>query len=270
MTSEALGAARQGGPLRTRAKPPAEGREEKDSHVSVATGTMDPTIVVDLTALHKPAVRPHGGDSRQWQMLQPAGLPPTPPEVQKSVSVSNDLWIGAVRPPRSSSLTGSGGLCPADSLIPIPDNTRRLPPYEPRPPGSGHISQPTLSRSLALAARKALPNCESAVSNWGRYHRANPRGPNLITSRGTLSSIDPARSWLPLAGSNGDRRPVSLPRACRNGAGTNPHPLRGCWSNSWAIQEPSPASPSGQAGARCPRFITTSHNGSRWSGAHSK
>ena len=32
------------------------------------------------------------------------------------------------------------------------------------------MSQPTLFRSLALAARSAFPNCESAIFNWGRYH----------------------------------------------------------------------------------------------------
>jgi hypothetical protein len=83
--------------------------------VSVETGTRENLTIVDgLTALpDKPAAAPLGA-SCQWQMLQPAGPPPAPPEAQiKGVSASNDLWIGARRLPRSSSLTGSGGLCPA-------------------------------------------------------------------------------------------------------------------------------------------------------------
>jgi hypothetical protein len=105
--------------------------------VSVATGTIvfdpealfepepqsrrqtrwDPTIVDGLTSLlDKPAVAAQPGASGQWQMLQPAGPPPAPPEGQESVSASNDLlWIGALRHPRSSSLPRSGGLCPVDS-----------------------------------------------------------------------------------------------------------------------------------------------------------
>ena len=84
--------------------------------MSVATETIDPTIVDDLTSLpDKPAAAPLGA-SCQWQMLQPAGQSLAPPEAQKkSVSVSNDPRIGAFRLSRSSSLTGSGGLCPADS-----------------------------------------------------------------------------------------------------------------------------------------------------------
>lgn len=85
--------------------------------MSVATGTIDPTIVDDLIALpDKPAAAAQPGASGQWQMLQPAGRPPAAPEAKiKGISASNDLWIGARRLPRSSSLTGSGGLCPADS-----------------------------------------------------------------------------------------------------------------------------------------------------------
>ena len=83
--------------------------------MSVAIGTTDHTIVDGLTALpDKPAAAAQPGASGQWQMLQPAGIPPAPPKAQiKGISASNDPWIGAGRHPRSSSLTGSGGLCPA-------------------------------------------------------------------------------------------------------------------------------------------------------------
>ena len=193
--------------------------------MSVATETIDPTIVDGLTSLpDKPAAAAQPGASGQWQTLQPAGQPPAPPDAQtKCVSAPNDLWIGVFlqnRLPRSSSLTGSGGLCPVDS------------PAE--------LTHATLKSSI---------------------------------SKGKLSSIGQAHSWPPHAESNGSRTPVSLPRAWRHGAGTQPRPLRQCWSNSWAsrlVQEPSPASPSGQARVGCPCFIATGHNGSRWSGAHSK
>ena len=140
--------------------------------MSVATGTIDPTIVDGLTALpDKPVAAPLGA-SGQWQMLQPAGQPPTPPEAQtEGVSASNDPWIGALRLPRSLSRTGSGGLCPADS--------------------PADLTRATLKSSV---------------------------------SKGKRSSIGQAHSWPPHAGSNGNRTPVSLPRAWRNGAGT--HPVR--------------------------------------------
>jgi len=98
--------------------------------VSVTTGTIDPTIVDGLTALpDKPAAAPSGA-SGQWQMLQPAGIPPAPPEAQtKGVRTSNDLWMGALlqnRLPRSSSLTRSGGLRPAC----IPPNLGKETPSE--------------------------------------------------------------------------------------------------------------------------------------------
>jgi hypothetical protein len=85
--------------------------------VLMATGTIDHTIVDGLIELpDKPAAAAQPGASGQWQMLQPAGLPPAPPEAKiNGISASNDLWIGARRLPRSSSLTGSGDLCPADS-----------------------------------------------------------------------------------------------------------------------------------------------------------
>jgi hypothetical protein len=158
--------------------------------VSVATGTIvfdpeaqtrwDPTIVDGLTSLlDKPAVAAQPGASGQWQMLQPAGPPPAPPEGQESVSASNDLlWIGALRHPRSSSLTRSGGLCPVDSPAEL---------------------TPTTFRST-----QRLSTGKSSVS------------------KGKLSSIGQAHSRPPHAGSNGNRTPVSLPRAWRNGAGTNP------------------------------------------------
>ena len=141
--------------------------------MSVATGTIYPTIVDGLTSLpDKPAAAPLGA-SCQWQMLQPAGQPPASPEAQtKSVSVSNDPWIGAFlqnRHPRSSSLTGSGGLCPAD-----------------------------------FPAKLTCATIRSSIS------------------KSKLSSIGLAHSRPPHAGSNGNRTPVSLPRAWRNGAGTNP------------------------------------------------
>ena len=138
--------------------------------MSLAIGTVDPTIVDGLTSLpDKPAAAPLGA-SGQWQMLQPAGQPLAPPEAQtRSVSVCNDPWIGALRLPRSWSLTRSGGLCPVGS-----------------PAG---LTRTTLKSSV---------------------------------SKGKLSSIGPAHSWPPHAGSNGNRTPVSLPRAWRNGAGTNP------------------------------------------------
>jgi hypothetical protein len=86
--------------------------------VSVETGTRDNLTIVDgLTALSdKPAAAAQGGASGQWQELQPAGPPPAPPEAHiKGVSASNDLWKGGLaRLPRSSHLTRSGGLCPAD------------------------------------------------------------------------------------------------------------------------------------------------------------
>lgn len=84
--------------------------------MSAVTVTIESPIGDDLTALtDKPAATAQPGVSGQWQMLQPAGQPPAPPEAQlKGVSASNDLWIGALRLPRSSSLTKSGGLRPAD------------------------------------------------------------------------------------------------------------------------------------------------------------
>jgi len=84
--------------------------------VSVETGTrQNHTIVDGLTALpDKPAAAPWGA-SGQWQMLQPAGPPLAQSEAHiKGVSASNDPWIGACRPSRSSRLTRSGGLRPAD------------------------------------------------------------------------------------------------------------------------------------------------------------
>lgn len=140
--------------------------------MSVATGTIDPTIVDGLTALpDKPAAAPSGA-SCQWQMLQPVRLRRTPPEAQKSVGASNDPWMGAFlqnRLPRSSFLTGSGGLCPADS--------------------PAKLTCATLRSSI---------------------------------SKSKLSSIGLAHSRPPHAGSNGNRTPVFLPRAWRNGVGTNP------------------------------------------------
>ena len=139
--------------------------------MSVATGTTDPPIVDGLTSPpDQPAAAAQPGASGQWQMLQPAGQPPAPPEAQiKGVSASHDPWIGALGPSRSPSLTGSGGLRPVDS-----------------PAG---LTRTTLKSSI---------------------------------SKGKLSSIAQAHSWPPHAGSNGNRTPVSLPRARRNGAGTDP------------------------------------------------
>ena len=137
----------------------------------MTTGTTDPTIVDGLTSLpDKPAAAAQGGASGQWQMLQPAGQPPAPPEAQiKGVSASHDPWIGALGLPRSSSLTRSGALGPVDS------------PAE--------LTRMTLKSSV---------------------------------SKGQLSPIGQAHSWPPHAGSNGNRTPVPVPRAWRNGAGTNP------------------------------------------------
>ena len=171
--------------------------------MSVATGTIDPTIVDGLIALpDKPAAAPSGA-SGQWQMLQPARLRRTPPEAQKrSVSASNDPWRGAFlrnRLPRSSSLTGSGGLCPADS--------------------PAKLTCATLRSSI---------------------------------SKSKLSSIGLAHSRPPHAGSNGNRTPVSLPRAWRNGAGTNP--VR-CASAGQAVgqavlsKDPRPPLPPGRRGS---------------------
>ena len=171
--------------------------------MSVATGTIYPTIVDGLNALpDKPAAAPSGA-SGQWQMLQPARLRRTPPEAQKrSVSASNDPWRGAFlrnRLPRSSFLTRSGGLCPVGS-----------------PAG---LTRTTLKSSV---------------------------------SKGKLSSIGPAHSWPPHAGSNGNRTPVSLPRAWRNGAGTNP--VR-CASAGRAVgqavlsKDPRPPLPPGRRGS---------------------
>jgi hypothetical protein len=139
--------------------------------VSVAIGTIDHTIVDGLTAPpDKPAAAAQPGASGRWQMLQPAGQPPAPAEAQtKSVSASNDSWIGALRLHRPSSLTRSGGLCPVDS------------PAE--------VTRTTLKSSV---------------------------------SKGQPSSIGQAHSRPPHAGSNGNRTPVPVPRAWRNGAGTNP------------------------------------------------
>ena len=86
--------------------------------MSVETGTKENHTIVDgLTAPpDKPAAAPLGA-SGQWQMLQPARLGRTPSEAQTNgASASNDLLIGAGRLPRSSSLTGSGVLCPAHLL----------------------------------------------------------------------------------------------------------------------------------------------------------
>ena len=153
--------------------------------MSVATETVDPTIVDGLTALSdEPAAAAQPGASCQWQMLQPAGHPSAPPEAQtRSVSALNDPWIGDLRRrgspnavhrvwgplPRSSSLTKGVGLCPADSPAEI--------------------------------TRTALKSS---------------------ASRGKPSLIDPARFWIPYAGSSGDRRSVFLPRACGNSVGTRP------------------------------------------------
>jgi hypothetical protein len=170
--------------------------------VSVATGTIDPTIVDGLTALpDKPAAAPSGA-SGQWQMLQPARLRRTPSEAQKSVGASNDPWIGDLGLPRSSSLTGSGGLCPADS--------------------PAKLTCATLRSSI---------------------------------SKSKLSSIGLAHSWPPHAGSNGNRTPVSLPRAWRNGAGTNPPPSAGCAGAGRAVgqavssKDPRPPLPPGRRGS---------------------
>jgi len=191
--------------------------------VSVATGTIDPTIVDGLTSLpDKPAAAAQPGASGQWQMLQPAGRPPAPPEAQtKSVSAWNDPWIGAFlqnRLPRSSSLTRSGGLCPVDS------------PAE--------LTRTTLKSSV---------------------------------SKGKLSSIGQAHSWPPHAGSNGNRTPVPLPRAWRNGAGTTPVRCAGAGQavgQAVLSKNPRLPLPPGRRGSAAPRFIATRHSGSRRSGAH--
>ena len=170
--------------------------------MSAATGTIDPTIVDGLIALpDKPAAAPSGA-SGQWQMLQPARLRRTPSEAPKSVGASNDPWWGAFlrnRLPRSSSLTGSGGLCPVDS--------------------PAKLTCATLRSSI---------------------------------SKSKLSSIGLAHSRPPHAGSNGNRPPVSLPRAWRNGAGTNP--VR-CASAGQAVgqavlsKDPRPPLPPGRRGS---------------------
>lgn len=171
--------------------------------MSVATGTIYPTIVDGLTALpDKPAAAPLGA-SGQWQMLQPARLRRTPSEAQKrSVSASNDPWMGGFlrnRLPRSSFLTGSGGLCPAD-----------------------------------FPAKLTCATIRSSIS------------------KSKLSSIGLAHSRPPHAGSNGNRTPVSLPRAWRNGAGTNP--VR-CASAGRAVgqavlsKDPRPPLPPGRRGS---------------------
>ena len=143
--------------------------------MSVATGTIDPTIVDGLIALpDKPAAAAQPGASGQWQMLQPAGQPPASPEAQtKSVSASNDSWIGAFlqnRLPRSSSLTRGGGLSPADSPAGAVQEGPRLssqrglvPPSTQRTPGS--LSQgatgtegPSPSHGPAATARAHTPS----------------------------------------------------------------------------------------------------------------
>ena len=151
--------------------------------MSVATETIDLTIVDGLIALpDKPAAAAQPGASCQWQMLQPAGPPPAPPEAQiKGVSTSNDLWIGALRPPRSSHLTRSGGLGPVDSPL----------------------------------ARQACRGLTAAEFTHTTFLKSS-------VSKSKLSSISLAHSWPHHAGSNGNCAPVSLPRAWRNGAGTNP------------------------------------------------
>jgi len=171
--------------------------------VSVATGTIYPTIVDGLTALpDKPAAAPLGA-SGQWQMLQPARLRRTPPEAQKrSVSASNDPWRGAYlrnRLPRSSFLTRSGGLCPVD-----------------------------------FPAKLTCATIRSSIS------------------KGKLSSIGLAHSRPPHAGSNGNRPPVSLPRAWRNGAGTNPVRCAGAGQavgQAVLSKDPRPPLPPGRRGS---------------------
>jgi hypothetical protein len=173
--------------------------------VSAATGTIDPTIVDGLIALpDKPAAAPLGA-SGQWQMLQPVRLRRTPSEAPKSVGASNDPWRGAFlrnRLPRSSSLTGSGGLCPVDS-----------------------------------PAKLTCATIRSSIS------------------KGKLSSIGLAHSRPPYAGSNGNRTPVFLPRAWRNGAGTNPPPSADCASAGRAVgqavlsKDPRPPLPPGRRGS---------------------
>ena len=177
--------------------------------MSVTTEKTDPTIVDGLTALpDKPAAAPLGA-SGQWQMLQPAGPPPASPEAQteEGVSASNDLGMGAGRRwgcpnavqrvlgpfPRSSSLTGSGGLCPA------------------------------LARSRCTSGCRGL-TADSPAKCIRTTFRSTQRLSMGKSSalRGKPSSIGQAHSWPPHAGSNGNRTPVSLPRACRNGVGTHP------------------------------------------------
>ena len=164
--------------------------------MSVATGTIDHPIVDGLTAPpEKPAAAAQPGASGQWQMLQPAGQPPAPPEAQtKSVSAWNDPRIGAFlqkRLPRSSSLTKSGGPRPVDSPAELTRTTfRSTQPFD-------------RLRALSEAEGRLLTGKSSV-------------------SKGKPSSIGQAHSWPHHAGSNGNRTPVSLPRAWRNGAGTNP------------------------------------------------
>jgi hypothetical protein len=170
--------------------------------VSAATGTIDPTIVDGLIALpDKPAAAPSVA-SGQWQMLQPVRLRRTPPEAPKSVGASNDPWRGAFlqnRLPRSSFLTGSGGLCPADS--------------------PAKLTCATLRSSI---------------------------------SKSKLSSIGQAHSRPPYAGSNGNRTPVFLPRAWRNGAGTNPVRCAGAGravGQAVLSKDPRPPLPPGRRGS---------------------
>jgi hypothetical protein len=160
--------------------------------VSVETGTRENLTIVDgLTAPpDKPAAAAQPGASGQWQKLQPAGPPPAPPEAHiEGVSASNDLWIGAGRLPRSSHLTRSGGLYPALARQACRGLTADSP---------AELTRTTFRSTQRLSTGKSS------------------------VSKGKLSSVGQAHSWPPHAGSNGNRPPVSLPRAWRNGMGTHP------------------------------------------------
>ena len=115
---------------------------------------------------------------------------------------------------------------------------QKLQPAGPPPaPPEAHIEGVSASNDLWIGAGR-LPRSSHLTRSGGLYPALarqacrgltadSPAGLTRTTlkssvSKGKLSSIGQAHSWPPHAGSNGNRTPVSLPRAWRNGAGTNP------------------------------------------------
>jgi hypothetical protein len=185
--------------------------------------------------------------------------------------------------------TGTTDPTIVDGLTAIPDKPAAAPSGascqwqmlqpagQPHAPPEAHIKGVSASNDPWIGALR-LSRSSSLTGGGGLGPVDSPAGITRTTlkssvSKGKLSSIGQAHSWPPHAGSNGNRTPASLPRARRNGAGTNP--VR-CASAGRAVgqavlsKNPRLPLPPGRRGSAAPRFIATNHNGSRWSGAHSK